>query len=170
MAREIHQPIEESGALEERLHSYMIATMTGELKRCHGLFLGLAEEPDARRALQETIEFLGLIDIQETVIGRKARNTGHKAVRRPRRNRPRQLHRLEEVARVFYMGVPYGGRTALLFLYDAASVLIGAELEDAGKGLEEETRGHSPPAQVEDMIQQMMLAHGETVWKLSPPT
>src|ERR1051325_8150347 len=74
-------PIREEGTLDERLHSYMIATMTGDSRRAHGLFLGLAEDAEARRALQETIEFLGLIDIQDTVIGRKARNTGHKAIR-----------------------------------------------------------------------------------------
>jgi hypothetical protein len=45
-------------------------------------------------------------------------------------------------------------------------VLIGAELEDAGKGLEERNKRPLSPAQVEDMIQQMMLADGETVWKL----
>jgi hypothetical protein len=74
-------PIREEGTLDERLHSYMIATMTGDSKRAHGLFLGLAEDPHSRKGLQETLEFLGLIDIQETVIGRKARNTGHKAIR-----------------------------------------------------------------------------------------
>src|SRR5439155_14883492 len=30
-------PIREEGSLEERLHSYMIATMTGDSKRAHGL-------------------------------------------------------------------------------------------------------------------------------------
>src|SRR5271154_3570673 len=34
-------PIHEEGTLEERLHSYTIATMTGDSKRAHGLFLGL---------------------------------------------------------------------------------------------------------------------------------
>ena len=75
------QPIREKGTLEERLHSYMIATMTGDSRRAHGLFLGLAEDEENRPALRETIEFLGLIDLQDTVIGRKARNTGHKAIR-----------------------------------------------------------------------------------------
>src|SRR6184192_1889208 len=43
-------PIREEGTLEERLHSYMIATMTGDSRRAHGLFLGLAEDPAARPA------------------------------------------------------------------------------------------------------------------------
>ena len=37
------EPIREAGTLDERLHSYMIATMTGDSKRAHGLFLGIAE-------------------------------------------------------------------------------------------------------------------------------
>src|SRR5207253_1021489 len=49
-------PIHEEGSLEERLHSYMVATMTGDSRRAYGLFLGLAEDPAARPALQETIE------------------------------------------------------------------------------------------------------------------
>src|SRR5687768_10054471 len=46
-------PIREEGTLEERLHSYMVATMTGDSRRAHGLFLGIAEEPAARAALRE---------------------------------------------------------------------------------------------------------------------
>ena len=43
--------------------------------------LGLAGEEAARPALRDTLMFMGLIDVQETIIGRKARNTGHKALR-----------------------------------------------------------------------------------------
>src|SRR5438477_5505358 len=38
-------PITEEGTLEERLHSYTIATMSGDVQRAHGLFLGLATDP-----------------------------------------------------------------------------------------------------------------------------
>jgi hypothetical protein len=161
------QPIREAGTLEERLHAYMIATMTGDSKRCHGLFLGLAEEPAARPALQETIEFLGLIDIQETVIGRKARNTGHKAIRARAVTDLANYIGWEQSHGVFYMGVPDMAVGPLYYsLYDAASVLITAEFEDAGKGLEARNKTPLSPAQVEDMIQQLMLADSETVWGL----
>src|SRR6478736_6459397 len=116
------------GTPEERLHSYMVATMTGDSRRAHGLFLGLAEEPANRPALQETIEFLGLIDLQETVIGRKARNTGHKAIRARAVTDLANYIGWEKSHGVFYMGVPDMAVGPLYYsLYDAACVRITAE-------------------------------------------
>ncbi len=159
-------PIREAGTLDERLHSYMIATMTGNSKRCHGLFLGLAEEPESRKALQDTLEFLGLIDIQETVIGRKARNTGHKAIRARAVTDLANYIGWEKSHGVFYMGVPDMAVGPLYYsLYDAASVLMAAEFEDAGKSLVENQAPLSR-AEVENMLQQMMLADGQMVWNL----
>ena len=75
------EPIVEAGTLEQRLHSHMIATMSGDVRRSYGLFLGLAADEAARPKLRDQMLFLGLIDLQDTVMGRKARNTGHKALR-----------------------------------------------------------------------------------------
>jgi hypothetical protein len=160
-------PIREEGTVEERLHSYMIATMTGDSRRAHGLFLGLAEDPATRPALQEHIEFLGLIDLQETVIGRKARNTGHKAIRARAVTDLANYIGWEKSHGVFYMGVPDMAVGPLYYsLYDAASVHIGAAFEDAGKSLESTNKTPLNPSEVEDLIQQLMLADGETVWNL----
>src|SRR6267142_2719177 len=74
-------PIPQEGPLEERLHAHMIATMSGDVRRSYGLFLGLAGDKDARARLRDHMLLLGLIDLQDTVAGRKARNTGHKALR-----------------------------------------------------------------------------------------
>src|SRR5215813_12531565 len=74
-------PIFQEGPLEEQLHAHLIATMSGDVKRSYGLFLGLAADEEARPRLRDQLLFLGLIDLQDTVIGRKARNTGHKALR-----------------------------------------------------------------------------------------
>jgi hypothetical protein len=160
-------PIREGGTVEERLHSYMIATMTGDSRRAHGLFLSLAEDPATRPPLQEHIEFLGLIDLQETVIGRKARNTGHKAIRARAVTDLANYIGWEKSHGVFYMGVPDMAVGPLYYsLYDAASVHIGAAFEDAGKGLEATNKTPLSPSEVEDLIQQLMLADGETVWNL----
>jgi len=51
-------------------------------------------------------------------------------------------------------------------LYDAASVRINAEFPDGGTGLEATNRMPLSPAEVEDMIRQLMLADGETVANL----
>jgi hypothetical protein len=161
-------PIVEDGTVEERLHSYMIATMTGDSRRAHGLFLGLAQDPETRSDLQDTIEFLGLIDLQETVIGRKARNTGHKAIRARAVTDLANYIGWEKSHGVFYMGVPDMAVGPLYYsLYDAASVRIGAEFpDDFGKNLEATNQTPLSPGEVEDMIHQMMNADGETVWNL----
>src|SRR6266851_8087037 len=75
------EPIHEEGTVEERLHQHMIATMSGDVRRSYGLFLGIAAEESMRPLLRDQLQFLGLIDLQDTIIGRKARNTGHKALR-----------------------------------------------------------------------------------------
>src|SRR5438094_5985553 len=74
-------PIVQEGPLEERLHAHMVATMSGDVRQSYGLFLGLAQDESARAMLRDQMLFLGLIDLQDTVVGRKARNTGHKALR-----------------------------------------------------------------------------------------
>src|SRR5215470_12744921 len=154
------KPIVEQGTLEERLHSYMIATMTGDTRRAHGLFLGIAQDPEARRELQETIEFLGIIDIQDTVIGRKARNTGHKAIRARAVTDLANYIGWERSHGVYYMGVPDMAVGPLYYsLYDAASVRINAEFpEDFGKNLKKTNRTPLSPAEVEEFLDLLMTA------------
>src|SRR5665213_1903893 len=68
---------------------------------------------------------------------------------------------------VFYMGVPDMAVGPLYYsLYDAASVRVGAEFEDAGKSLEEANKTPLSPVEVEDMVQRLMLASGDEVWDL----
>src|SRR3954447_22253114 len=47
------EPIRETGTVEERLHQHMIATVSGDSRRSYGLFLGLAEEEEARPLLAD---------------------------------------------------------------------------------------------------------------------
>ncbi len=110
-----HEPIREEGTVEERLHSHMIATVSGDSRRSYGLFLGLAEDEQLRPLLRDQLEFLGLIDLQDTVVGRKARNTGHKAIR------ARAITDLADVIgwdagarRLLHGRARHGGRAALL--------------------------------------------------------
>jgi hypothetical protein len=162
------EPIREEGTLDERLHDYMVATMTGHSKRAHGLFLGLAEDEAARPALRETIEFLGLIDLQDTVIGRKARNTGHKAIRARAVTDLANYIGWEGSHGVFYMGVPDMAVGPLYYsLYDHACVHINAEFpEDAGKNLKKTNRTPLSPREVEEMLDVLMTADQDTVFNL----
>src|SRR5712692_5810772 len=209
-------PIVEEGTVEERLHAHMIATMSGDVRRSYGLFLGLVDDPEARPRLRDHLIFLGLIDVQDTVIGRKARNTGHKALRaravtdladffrseaRPRlrdhliflglidvqdtvigrkaRNTGHKALRARAVTDladfigwenahgVYYIGVPDMAVGPLYYsAYDAACVVVTADLPDAGKNLAQTNQTPLTPAEVEETIERLMTADAESVWAL----
>ncbi len=160
------EPIHEAGTLEERLHSQMVATLTGDSRRAYGLFLGLAEDEAARPALRDQLEFLGLIDVQDTVIGRKARNTGHKALRARAVTDLADFTGWENAHGIYYMGVPDMAIGPLYYsVYDATCVHINAAFpEDFGKNLKQTNRSPLSPQQVEALLELFLTADQETVW------
>src|SRR5271168_765265 len=165
--QEHHEPIREKGTIEERLHAHMIATVSGDSRRSYGLFLGLAEEEGARPLLAEQLNFLGLIDLQDTVIGRKARNTGHKAIRARSITDLADFIGWERSHGVYYMGVPDMAIGPLYYsLYDAVCVRMASEFADGGASLKQTNRTPLSPTEVEDMVRQMMEADADTVWNL----
>jgi hypothetical protein len=158
-------PITEEGTREERLHAHMIATMSGDVRRSYGLFLGLAADPDARPFLRDHLVFLGLIDLQDTIVGRKARNTGHKALRARAVMDLTEFIGWEESAGVHYIGVPDLAVGPLYYsLYDAACVTVTSDLPDAGKQLPQTNRTPLTPVEVEAVIDLLMTADAATVW------
>lgn len=158
------EPIHEEGTVEERLHQHMIATMSGDVRRSYGLFLGLADDPEARKQLRDHLIFLGLIDVQDTVAGRKARNTGHKALRARAVTDLADFIGWDLAQGVYYIGVPDMAVGPLYYsIYDAACVVV-AELPDAGKKFEETNQTPLTPAQVEEFVQLLMTADQPSVW------
>jgi hypothetical protein len=159
------EPIVEQGTLEQRLHSHMIATMSGDVKRSYGLFLGLAAEEAARPKLRDQLLFLGLIDLQDTVIGRKARNTGHKALRARAVVGLADHIGWDRAHGVYYTGVPDMAVGPLYYsLYDAVCVAVMEAFPDAGKTLKQTNQKSLTPEQVEDMVRLLMEADMQTVW------
>jgi hypothetical protein len=159
------EPIVPEGTAEEKLHQHMVATVSGDVRRSYGLFLGLAADESMRPLLRDQLLFLGLIDLQDTIAGRKARNTGHKALR------ARAIADLADVigwdrARgVYYIGVPDMAVGPLYYsLYDAACVTMTGEFPDAGKGLGENATPLGPP-EVEELVQLLMEADSAEVWR-----
>jgi hypothetical protein len=158
-------PIREEGTVEERLHSHMIATMSGDVRRSYGLFLGLAADTAARPQLRDHLLFLGLIDVQDTVAGRKARNTGHKALRARAVTDLAEFIGWDRARGVFYIGVPDMAVGPLYYsLYDAVCVTVTNELPDAGKNLAKTNHTPLTPAEVEEMVELLMTADGPTIW------
>jgi hypothetical protein len=161
------EPIREAGTLDERLHAQMIATVSGDSQRSYGLFLGLAEDAQNRSRLADQLQFLGLIDLQDTVVGRKARNTGHKALRARAVTDLADFIGWERAHGVFYTGVPDMAVGPLYYsLYDAVCVRMSSEFADAGTSLEQTNRTPLTPEEVEEMVRQLMEADGDTVWDL----
>jgi len=162
------EPIREEGSLEERLHAHMIATVAGDSRRSYGLFLGLAEDERARPLLRDQLELLGLIDLQDTVVGRKARNTGHKAIRARAVTDLADVIGWDQAHGVYYMGVPDMAIGPLYYsLYDEVCVRIAAEFpEDAGKSLARTNQTPLSPAEIEEMVEQLMTADAAAVWDL----
>jgi hypothetical protein len=94
------------GPVEERLHAHMIATMSGDVRRSYGLFLGLAGDPDGARALRDHCSSWG------SSTCRTRWPAARRATPATRRLRARAVLDLAELigwdrARgVYYMGVP----------------------------------------------------------------
>ena len=161
-------PIREGGTVEERLHNHMIATVSGDSRRSYGLFLGLAEDPAIRPQLKDQLEFLGLIDLQDTISGRKARNTGHKALRARAVTDLADFIGWDDAHGVYYMGVPDMAVGPLYYsLYDSVCVRLTAAFpEDFGNSLLETNQAPLTASETEEMVEQLMVADGETVAEL----
>ncbi len=135
------EPITPEGTGEEKLHEHLVATVSGDARRSYGLFLGLAADPSVRPLLRDQLLFLGLIDLQDTVIG------------------------WEHATGVYYMGVPDMAIGPLYYsLYDAACVTMTNEFPEAGKELKDTNVTALTPAEVEEMVRLLFEASGETVW------
>jgi hypothetical protein len=162
---EDHRPIVESGTVAERLHAHLIATMSGDVRRSYGLFLGLAAEERLRPLLRDQLLFLGLIDLQDTVAGRKARNTGHKALRARAVTDLADFIGWDGAHGVYYMGVPDMAVGPLYYsLYDAACVTMANEFPEAGKSLKQTNQVPLTPLEVEAMVRLLMEADAGAVW------
>jgi hypothetical protein len=165
--QEDQEPIREKGTVQERLHAHMIATVSGDSRRSYGLFLGLAEEEKVRPLLADQLQFLGLIDLQDTVIGRKARNTGHKAIRARSITDLADFIGWERSHGVYYMGVPDMAIGPLYYsLYDAVCVRMASEFADGGMCLKQTNQNPLTPIEVEDLVSKLMEADAGTVWDL----
>ena len=122
---------------------------------------GLAADEAARPRLRDQLLFLGLIDLQDTVMGRKARNTGHKALRARAVVDLADHIGWDRAHGVYYTGVPDMAVGPLYYsLYDAACVTLTEAFPDVGKSAEADQPDTAYPEQVEDMVRLLMEADG----------
>jgi hypothetical protein len=158
-------PIREGGTIEERLNAHMLATMGGEVQRSYGMFLDLAADEAARPKLRDQLLFLGLIDMQDTIMGRKARNTGHKALRARAIADLAEFVGWERAHGVFYTGVPDMAVGPLYYsTYDAVCVHLAAAFPDTGNKLRETNETPLTAAEVEAFVDLLMTGEPQAVW------
>lgn len=159
------KPLREGNSIGERLQNHMLATMGGEVVRSYRLFLDLAADPDARDALRDQMLFLGLIDIQDTIAGRKARNTGHKALRARAITGLADYVGWDNAHGVFYTGVPDMAVGPLYYsAYDAACVMLNEAFPDGHKHLREANKTPLTTMEVEAFVDLLMTGTGSAVW------
>jgi hypothetical protein len=158
-------PLREGGTLDERLNAHMLATMGGEVERSYGMFLDLAADETARARLRDQILFLGLIDVQDTIVGRKARNTGHKALRARAIVGLADYVGWERAHGVFYTGVPDMAVGPLYYsLYDYICVQLTNAFPDLGKGLVEINHRPLASSEVESFVDLLMTGDQAAVF------
>lgn len=77
---EDQEPLVE-GTVDERFDALFRALTQGDKVTSYRLFLGLADEPDQRERLRDTLLFASIIDQQEYNSFRRVRHIGHKPIR-----------------------------------------------------------------------------------------
>jgi len=114
-------PIKGGPRSEEQLDAYTVATVSGDVRRSYGLFLGMAADEKIRPLLRDRLLFLVSSTCPGHVIGRKARNTGHKALRARAVTDLAGFIGWERSHGVYYIGVPDMAVGPLYYsVYDAA--------------------------------------------------
>src|SRR5262249_29729457 len=158
-------PITPEGSPEEKLHAHLIATLSGDVRQSYGLFLGLAADPEMRPLVRDQLQFLGLIDLQDTIAGRKARNTGHKALRARAVVDLADLIGWDRAHGAYYIGVPDMAVGPLYYAVDdAACVTVAAELPDAGKNVDRDNTTPLSETEGETLLRALLEADGPRVW------
>jgi len=159
------QPRVEGGTLEERLHNQLIATMAGNVDASYAQFLGLAADEAARPALRDQLLFLGCIDVQDTVAGRKGRNTGHKAIRARATLDLADIVGWERAHGVFYAGVPDMAVGPLYYsMYDAACVTTNARFPDGGRQLKKTNQTPLSDDEVDAFLEVVLEGEPSQAW------
>lgn len=70
-----------SGALKDRLNTWMTHVHRGNVLDAYRIFLGLMQNPAERQEVLAEMCFAGLIDVQDRVLHNRSYTTGHKAYR-----------------------------------------------------------------------------------------
>jgi hypothetical protein len=122
---EDQEPLVE-GSVDERFQRMFHGITHGDKETSYRLFLGLADQPELRQRLQDTLLFAAIIDQQEFNSFRKVRHIGHKAVRTRSMFDIADWLGWDKAHSFFYICVPDLCNTPLFHsLYDHAGFVLG---------------------------------------------
>ena len=159
------EPRNDGKNLQERLHNHLVATMAGDADTSYAQFLGLAADETARAAVRDQLLFLGCIDVQDTIAGRKARNTGHKAIRARATVDLADTVGWERAHGVFYAGVPDMAVGPLYYsMYDAACVTTNARFQDGGRQLKKTNQTPLTDDEVDAFLHVVLEGEPRQAW------
>lgn len=114
------------GSEDARFDRMFDALVHGDKVTSYRLFLGLAQRPELRQRLQNTLLFAAIIDQQEFNSFRKVRHIGHKAIRTRSMFDIADWLGWENAHSFFYIGVPDLCNAPLFHsLYDHVSSILG---------------------------------------------
>ena len=113
------------GTVDERFDRMFQALTQGDKVTSYRLFLGLADEPEHRERLRDTMLFAAIIDQQEYNSFRRVRHIGHKAIRARAMFDLADWVGWERAKPFFYCGVPDICNAPIFHsLYDHACFLL----------------------------------------------
>ena len=120
------------GSLDDRFDGMLQALMQGDKVTSYRLFLGLADEPEQRQRLRNTLHFASIVDQQEYNSFRRVRHIGHKAIRTRAMFDLADWTGWDKARPFFYVGVPDVCNAPIFHsLYDHVSVVLGTTFKGA---------------------------------------
>ena len=115
-----------TGSIDDRFAHMFHAIAYGDKETSYRLFLGLADEPEVRNRLRDTLLFAAIIDQQEFNSLRKVRHIGHKAIRTRSMLDLADWVGWDKAHPFFYTAMPDLATPPLFHsLYDHAGFLLG---------------------------------------------
>ena len=152
---------------KQRLDDWVTYTVTGETDLAYRTFLGLVEDDVDRHALKNTIYFASLIERDDTLINRRNRNLGHKALRARAMLDIAEFVGWEQAHPIFYAVAPDLATSPRFYSpYELASVTLEKTFGKDMYTLKERNREALVPEEVDRLAETIMHGSVEDVRSL----
>lgn len=150
--------------VQQRLNDYVQHTVFGDVEATYETFLGLAEDDVDRHALKNTVLFAALIERDDTLINRRNRNLGHKALRARAMLDIAEFVGWERAHPIFYAVAPDMATSPRFYSpYEHASVTLEKTFGADAHTLKERNKGMLTPPEVDRLSETIIKGSVEDV-------